>query len=221
MENKEEIMWDNWKNKPWWIHVTTAIGIFLIVLFVALKWAGSYTRHGEKIPVPNMIDQPLSLLLDGENPHDFEYTVTDSTYEPGKPGGIITDQDPRSGSFVKEGRKIYLSVTAYDVPKTPFPVKEGFSLRMATALIENNGFHVGEIEEKPTDVIKHGSYILEAKCGNKILKYGDLLPKGSTINLVMAVASLDSMIDNPVLTGLSLPEAIQLANAQGIDLMIK
>jgi hypothetical protein len=37
----------------------------------------------------------------------------------------------------------------------------------------------------------------------------------------MAVASLDSLIENPILTGLSLQEAIQLASSKGIEVFVR
>ena len=94
-------------------------------------------------------------------------------------------------------------------------------MRMTKALIENAGFRLGEIEERPTDMVKNGNYVLESKANGKIVKFGQPLPKGTLINLIMAVASLDSLIENPVLTGLSLKEAIQLANSKGIETFIR
>jgi beta-lactam-binding protein with PASTA domain len=214
-------MLENLKRKPWWIQGSLALLIFLVIIFVVLQWAKSYTRHGEKIPVPNLIGKSYTLVEEEDNPNDFEYVITDSTYFPGKPGGMIMEQDPKPASFVKNGRKIYVSVTAYDVPKTPYPVKEGYSMRMTKALIENAGFRLGETEERPTDMVKNGTYVLESKTNGKTVKFGQLLPKGTIIDLVMAVASLDSLIENPILTGLSLQEAIQLANSKGIEVFVR
>jgi beta-lactam-binding protein with PASTA domain len=214
-------MLDKLKSKPWWFQILLAIACFLIILFFVLQWAKLYTRHGEKIPVPNLVGKSLALLEEEENPNDFEYVVTDSTFTPGKPGGIILEQDPKVTSFVKNGRKIYVSVTAFDVPKTPYPVKEGYSMRMTKALIENAGFQVGQITERPTDMVKNGNYVLESTSKGKVLKYGDLLPKGTVVDLIMAVASFDSLMDNPVLTGLSLLEATQIASSKGIELFVR
>ena len=214
-------MLDKIKAKPWWFQVLLAIVCFLVILFLVLQWAKSYTRHSEKIPVPNLIGKSLAMLEDEENPNDFEYVVTDSTYTPGKPGGVILEQDPKVSSFVKNGRKIYVSVTAFDVPKTPYPVKDGYSMRMTKALIENAGFQIGQITERPTDMVKNGNYVLESKSNGKLVMYGDLLPKGTVVDLIMAVASLDSLMENPVLTGLSLSEAVNLANSKGIEIIIR
>ncbi len=214
-------MFDKLKSKPWWFQIGGSLILFLVVLFVVLQWAKSYTRHGEKIAVPNLIGKSILLVEEEDNPNDFEYVITDSVYMPEKSGGIIMDQDPKPSSFVKNGRKIYVSVTAFDVPKTPYPVKEGYSMRMTKALIENAGFRLGEIEERPTDMVKNGNYVLESKANGKIVKFGQPLPKGTLIDLIMAVASLDSLIENPVLTGLSLREAIQLANSKGIETFIR
>jgi eukaryotic-like serine/threonine-protein kinase len=214
-------MLDKLKAKPWWFQILLAVACFLIILFLVLQWAKSYTRHGEKILVPNLIGKSLAMLEEEENPNDFEYVVNDSIFTPGKPGGIILEQDPKVSSFVKNGRKIYVSVTSFDVPKTPYPVKEGYSLRMTKALIENAGFQIGKITERSIDMVKNGNYILESKNNGKLLKYGDLLPKGTVVDLIMAVPSLDSLMENPVLTGLSLAEAVNLANAKGVEIFVR
>ncbi|MFY7944861.1 MAG: PASTA domain-containing protein [Crocinitomicaceae bacterium] len=215
------IMLDKLKSKPWWVQVGLSLILFLVVLFIVLQWAKSYTRHGEKIAVPNLIGKAILLVQEEDNPNDFEYVITDSVYMPEKPGGIILEQDPKPTSFVKNGRKIYVSVSSYDVPKTPYPVKEGYSLRMTKALIENSGFRLGKILERPSDMVESGSFVLESNSNGNPVKFGQLLPKGTRIDLIIAVSSMDSLMDNPVLTGLSLQEAIQLANSKGIETYIR
>lgn len=205
---------DTLKTKPVWMNLAAMVGVFLVLVFVLLFWANIYTRHGEKITVPNYVGQSFTKLEDEGNDFDFEFVITDSTYEEGKPGGLILDQDPKPGSFVKEGRKIYVSVSAFDVPQVSFPLKENLSVRMANALLANAGLKVGTIEEKPVDMISRGSYVLESTMGNRKLKYGDKIPRGSTINLLVAVASLDSFVNTPSLTGLGLREAaIYMSNS--------
>jgi D-alanine-D-alanine ligase len=57
----------------------------------------------------------LDKALDQSESQDFDLIVSDSVFVVGKSGGIITDQNPKPGSFVKEGRKVYVTVTKYGI----------------------------------------------------------------------------------------------------------
>jgi len=57
-------MLEKLKKKPWWVQGSLAILIFLLVIFVVLQWAKSYTRHGEKIAVPNLIGKSYANVED-------------------------------------------------------------------------------------------------------------------------------------------------------------
>lgn len=217
---RNELMWEKLKKQPLWVNGMIAIFLFLVLLFMVLKMANLFTRHGEKIAVPNLINKSFGVLENEDNPHDFEYVITDSMYLPGKPGGVIIDQDPKPSSFVKNGRKIYISVTSYEVPKLPFPLKEGVSLRLAKSLIENYGFKIGKVIEKPNDMVKSGSFVLESIVGGKKIKYGQLLKKGSVIDIVIAVSVGNDLVPNVDLIGLSIQDAVSLANSRGFQLRI-
>jgi len=88
--------------------------IFLIfVLFLVLMWLRFYTNHGQKLELPNYINQNYEEAKKDAKSKTFEIIVTDSIHKVGKEGGLIIDQNPSSGSMVKEKRKIYVNITKY------------------------------------------------------------------------------------------------------------
>lgn len=94
------------------------IAAFLIlVLFIVLMWLRFYTNHGQKLELPDYINQNYVEAQEDAKSKTFEIIVTDSIHKVGKEGGLIIDQNPTPGSMVKEKRKIYVNITKYSPDK--------------------------------------------------------------------------------------------------------
>jgi len=92
--------------------------IFLVfVLFLVLMWLRFYTNHGQKLELPDYINQNIEEAQKDAETKTFEIIVTDSIHKVGKEGGLIIDQNPTPGSMVKEQRKIYVNITKYSPDK--------------------------------------------------------------------------------------------------------
>ena len=192
-------------------HVAIMLGIAVVAIWLYFMFLKSYTNNGQKIEVISVENFAFQQAADALNAIDLEAIIADSVYVDGKSGGLVIDQNPKEGSNVKEGRKIYLTVSAYNIPQVKLPVKNGHSLKLATSLLNNCGLKLGDIEQRPDVNVRKGNYVLESKSGGKIVQFGDLLPKGSVINLVVAISSIDSEIYIPNLVGLSFMEAKLMA----------
>lgn len=93
--------------------------VFLLLL---LKFAlNMYTHHGERIEMPELLDKSLSDVQKIADKYHFDVILYDSVQIVGKPGGIVLTQNPPTGSYVKSGRKIYLTISKYNADR--FPVK--------------------------------------------------------------------------------------------------
>ena len=92
--------------------------IFLVlILFLVMMWLRVYTNHGQKLELPNYINQNYEKAKQDAEEKTFEIIVTDSIHKVGKEGGLIIDQNPSPGSMVKEKRKIYVNITKYSPDK--------------------------------------------------------------------------------------------------------
>jgi len=101
------------KSKYFWFHIglmVVAVGLLIALIFFVL---GIYTHHGEKIPIPKLTDADINLAVEMAEDAGFEVIVSDSVFVVGKKGGMILAQNPLAGSFAKEGRKIYVTLTKY------------------------------------------------------------------------------------------------------------
>lgn len=87
--------------------------VLLALGFLLIMWMRIYTNHGQKLELPNYIDQAYTFAAEDADDRSFQIVVIDSVHQVGREGGLIIDQNPPAGSFVKEDRKIYVRTTKY------------------------------------------------------------------------------------------------------------
>lgn len=89
------------------------ISFILLLLIVqwGLRW---YTHHGQKLEMPDFVNTPVSDASEVARNNKFQIVVNDSVFIVGKKGGMIIDQNPAAGSFVKQNRKVYVTITKYE-----------------------------------------------------------------------------------------------------------
>lgn len=101
------------RSKKIWLHAGLIVLALLILTFLVFNLLKVYTRHGEQIAIPDlsskMLDEAVSIAEDA----GFEVVLTDSVFLVGKPGGMITSQNPEPGAKAKSKRKIYVTITKY------------------------------------------------------------------------------------------------------------
>ena len=181
------------------------IAVILIALIVlsTLVWLKYSTNHQEYIKVPNLSKLELSIAEKKLQSLNLRYEVIDSTsYNPDFPKKSVTDQMPKSGSSVKENRKIYISLNPSGYPEVEIPKNIiGKSLRQAKPSLLSVGLQVGEIKVVPNiaDVVLH---LLHEK---DTIKPGQRIKKTSTLNLVVG--------DGKLKYGQKIPPSDSLPNA--------
>ncbi|MCC6727250.1 MAG: PASTA domain-containing protein [Saprospiraceae bacterium] len=96
------------------------LGILVGFALFSNWFLGCYTNHGESVQVDDFIGMHVDDAERQASDKDFEFIVLDSVWTEGQPSGIILKQNPKPLSRVKEGRKIYVTVTgapnAYRLP---------------------------------------------------------------------------------------------------------
>lgn len=192
---------------------TGSILFFLIFIFYSL---GFYTHHGEGLPVPKLkgltIENAVKLLED----KGLRYQINDSIYLIDQAPGIVVEQDPDPNTNVKTNRTIYLIVTR-DAPNTRFPDIMGRTFLEVRSILNNYQLKVGDTIYR-SDVAK--DVILEALFGGNSLTKGQLIPKGSVINLILGDGLGASEVDIPNLLGLNLREVRTVLSGSSLTLGI-
>ena len=157
------------------------VGLVLF-LFVIMKWLNISTNHSQKIEVPNLEKMSLKKVENTLNNLDLNLVVIDSaSYNPNYPKKAVIDQDPEAGDFVKEGRKIYLTLNPSGYADIVVPDLYGKTKRQAISQLAAIGFRINSKAIYVSDIAK--DVVRGLKFNGKDLKAGDKIPKNSLITL--------------------------------------
>lgn len=195
------------------IGMLVALGILshLFFMSVLLSWL---TRQGEEYKLPSLVGRPLATVQRSLDAAGFSPVVLDSQYIPDKPPHIILLQDPPAGTRVKKGRKIYLTITSAVAPTVPFPRVQDMPYDEVNRLLqETYGFRVGAVEYQTG---REPDIVLAAKYKGQVIEPGTMLPKYSTIDLVVSRGWSEMKVPFISVVGLSLEEAVQRIHATGL-----
>ena len=171
------------KSKSFFKQIALALAGLLVFIFLLQWWLGITTNHDQKIEVPDLNRMSLTDVEIKLNDLNLGFIVIDSaSYNPEYPKYSVIEQFPEAGDFVKEKRKIYLTLNPSKYPDISIPDLNGRTKRQATSQLQSIGFVVGKFSYIP-DIGK--DVVRGLKHNGKELKPGEKLPKNSIIDLVL------------------------------------
>ena len=197
------------------INLSIAILLIVSALYGVLEYLDRYTLHDKTIEIPSLINhryEDLDTLLGKEG--DFTVKVIDSIYQEGVGPGIIIDQNPTPYSVVKQGRKIYLTISATDPPRITMPNLVDMSLRQASSLLETFNLKVGSLIYRPDLCV---NCILAQELDGLELPEGSKVPLGSSIDLIVGEGLGDELVGVPYLIELNLDFAEELLRSKSLN----
>jgi beta-lactam-binding protein with PASTA domain len=172
------------KSKTFFKQIAIAV-IGAVVLFFMLKfWLNITTNHDQKIQVPDLHKLTLTEADRKLKELNLDFKILDSaSYNPTYPKKSVIEQSPEAGDFVKEKRKIYLTLNPSKYRDITIPDLNGRTKRQAESELQAIGFIVGTeytyVRDIGLDVVRGLRY------KGKILNPNDKLPKNSIIDLVL------------------------------------
>lgn len=194
------------------LYIIGASIALLILTFYGLNW---YTMHGEYVSVPDIKGKSLFDAKKELEDFDLDYLVVDSTYDESRPPLSVLDQQPAKGAKVKENRKIYITLNASQPPSVKIPSIIDNSKRQAELVLNSWGLKPGQLIYIP-DMAKDA--VLNIQLNGKIVKPGQVVPKGTTIDLVLGNGFGTQVTEIPPLTDLTVSEAKAVLNAVHLNL---
>src|SRR5690554_40672 len=180
---------------------------WVVVIWGSTTYFGSYTRHGESIEVPSLLNNNVKDIPILIGDRDIKYEILDSIYNPDLVEGTIIYQDPMptdsSGLLVKSNRVIKVRVSKRS--RLVFvPVVVSKSQRFAEAVLMSKGLRT-RIKYVPSNE-DQGSVIAQKFEGRNIVT-GQQVPINSVIELTVGKRTLGELVSVPNLTGLTIKEA--------------
>jgi eukaryotic-like serine/threonine-protein kinase len=173
------------------------------------------THHGQFITVPSLKGISLEEVDACLARRSLNFEVTEEfSYAPDYPPMTVLEQYPKAGSRVKEGRKIYLTLNTKTPPKVKIPNLVDGSVRNAHVCLKSHGLLLGTIKYVP-DVAQNA--VLEQWHQGREIATGDLITRGSRIDLVVGAGLSNNMVEVPQVVGMKLKDAKLLLLGVGIQ----
>lgn len=106
--------------KKSWIHIKHPVFLknmgyltlfALAFLLLSNRWLSCYTNHGQKLVVPDLVNLKFDRANSIANDKSFELIVSDSIFVLDQDPQLILSQNPLPKETVKEGRKIYVTIS--------------------------------------------------------------------------------------------------------------
>lgn len=178
-----------------------AMVLFLVFFFFYLPFS---THHGQTITVPDLSRLSTEELQPFLNDRDLRYEVSDCTFVAGAEPLTVLAQYPRPGAKVKEGRKIYVTITKRTAPVVAMPKLTNLTSRSAELRLRSDGLVMGEIRYAP-DLAKNA--VLRQFYNGQEIAPGTPVPKGAKIDLELGDGEGNTMFTIPNVVNMPLDEA--------------
>jgi beta-lactam-binding protein with PASTA domain len=163
------------------LNVLAMVVIATILVLLTFRWIKSYTLHGQYIAVPDitgMYEEEAAKALAAAG---LKYEVSDYKYDNQLVEGGVIEQKPRPGAYVKEGRKIYLTLNSGKEPVKAVPdLADNSSLRAAESQLLAAGFKLTATEYIDGDL----DWVYEIRYQGEKIEAGTQIPEGSTLTIV-------------------------------------
>lgn len=171
------------------LNIVIISALTLAILIGVSVWLDSYTRHDERIVLPDLqgvlSDDAISQLDD----LGLKALVVDSVYAGATPGSVV-EQMPTAGLPVKKGRIVYLTINALGRKMVKLiEVREGAS-RQAFSTLRSLGFVVDSVRHVASEM---NDLVIDVTTGGEPMVAGREYPEGT--HVVLFVGSSDMEIE--------------------------
>lgn len=197
-------------------HLGLVLVVFVLLYISFFATLHCVTKHGEEITIPDVRGKDMNAAIKQLQGMHFEVSI-DSTYEPDIKPLTVLKQVPDTGSSVKQGRTVFLTVNMLTPPHIPMPNLINLSFRSAQMLLQNNRLKLGDTTFKPD--IAAGA-ILEQRYKGQPIRPGEMIPQGSKISLVIGDGLGNTEFNVPEVTGMTVDEALTVLNQYSLQTII-
>ena len=170
-------------------------GLFIaIILTLSYFGLDAYTRHGDKIIVPDVLGiKPFEAeaKLSGL---ELRMRIIDTVYLDNMKPGVIVEQLPLANEDVKSGRMVYVTVNAMSRPRILMPKLTDCSFNLAKALLKNAGLILGKVTYEYAEY--GNNLVIAQKVAGRTIESGQKVLKGTTVDLIVVDTELSPTSDS-------------------------
>ncbi len=160
-----------------------ALAIVVGFTFLVIQFLDFRTNHGQEIKVPDLAKMKLEIAEEKLNELDLEVFLLDTVeFNADFPPFTILEQDPKAGSLVKDGRKVYVKLNAGEFTDITIPEFKDKTFRQISATIKSLTLKEGKVTYKP-HIAK--DVVLQIYQNGRRLRAGDKVKKNSVLDFVL------------------------------------
>ncbi len=163
------------------LNVLFMIAVSILLIIITFRWMQSYTRHGQYITVPDvsgMYEEEAGQALAAAG---LRYEVSDYKFDKSMVEGGVIEQNPKAGAYVKQERKIYLTLNSGKEPVKAVPdLADNSSLRAAESQLRAAGFKLSPTVYVDGDL----DWVYEIRYKGAVIEAGTEIPEGSVLTIV-------------------------------------
>jgi len=160
------------------------------ILWAVLLWLDHWTMHDSTAIVPEIKNKSYSEAAYTLAANKLTIEISDSIYDRSKAPGTVVESWPKAGAVVKEGRQVYVTVTAFSPKQVTIsmPLTGNVSSRQAISYLRGIGITDIRIEHVPA---RFDDLVMGARYGDTPLNVGSVIPVTSTV-----ILSVGTVFDN-------------------------
>ncbi len=188
-----------------------AVLLIIFVLFVDKLAMPLYVSSVKTVTMPDLIGKKFDYakkILDSLN---LKLESFIERHDARFPAGYVIIQSPRPGMKVKEGRRVYLTISSGE-QKIEVPSLIGKSVREAKLILEKQGLRLGDVQYDFSDEIPEGAIFSQS------IPEKTMVSAGTRISVVVSLGNAEGKTQVPNLTGIPLSKVEQILNEAGLRL---
>lgn len=166
-------------------------------------------NRGGTLEVPDVEEMTFESAKDKLDSLGFDARQGDVRTDPRRAAGQVIAQNPPAGSFVKYGRRIYLTISGGELTVV-VPDLKGRSLRDAKFSLTKNGLNLGEVEYQISQELPENTVMAQT------IAEGSSIKKGSSIGITISLGDGSGKVGIPDLVGKSVQDAQKLLAQKGL-----
>lgn len=179
-------------SKRLYINLIIALITLIAVLFIAWFMLRVYTRHTDKVEVPDLSGMTKVEAIERLSDRNLKAVIIDSVYSDKVERGTVFTQVPKASHVVKPERKVYVTMNCAQRKRIKMPDLMNQSKRLALTTLELNGLLLGKVDERKDQCL---DCVVEVRYKGKPIKAGTEILQGETVDLILGSGTGEVIID--------------------------
>ena len=206
--------------RSWARTLVIATAVFVFIVVGAFMYLNNYTRHGERFTLPSFRGMSIEDAKIASGEMEINFDIIDSIYVASLQPGIIIDQYPKAGNFIKSGRRITITTNTFAPKNVKIPYITGYSIRQAKNKLVSVGLQISKLTYE-SDIAKN-NILKQLYEGEEILPDSEIIvPVNSGVELIVGIDDFESFLKTPNLLGEPLYSAKGALWEEGLNITVK